>query len=163
LATEEFLQQEAVWCVRPDGRLDLDKLLAAFQQFFRENSEHWLERFDYKEAGPQLLLQAFLNRVVNGGGRIEREYGLGRGRTDLLVIWPYAGGVERIVLELKVKRKALDKTIAEGLAQTVEYGERIQADELHFVVFDRSKKPWSRKIFSRTRKHRGATIKIWGR
>ena len=28
-----------------------------------------------------------------GAGRIEREYGLGRGRTDLMVIWPYPGGV----------------------------------------------------------------------
>ena len=45
-------------------------------------------RFDYAEAGPQLLLQAFLQRIVNGGGRIEREYGLSRGRTDLLIIWP---------------------------------------------------------------------------
>ena len=45
----------------------MSKLLAAFQQFFRENSEAWLERFDYKEAGPQLLLQAFLQRIVNGG------------------------------------------------------------------------------------------------
>ena len=35
---------------------------------------------------PQLLRQAFLQRLVNGGGRVEREYGLGRGRTDLLVI-----------------------------------------------------------------------------
>ncbi|MGH9841638.1 MAG: ATP-binding protein [Blastocatellia bacterium] len=160
--TQEFLQQETVWYVLADGRLDMDKLLAAFQQFFRENSEHWLERFDYKEAGPQLLLQSFLHRVVNSGGRIEREYGLGRGRTDLLVIWPYAGGVQRIVLELKVLRKTLDKTIAEGLAQTFEYGERCNADELHFVVFDRSKKPWSKKIFKRTRKHRGAPIKVWG-
>lgn len=44
--------------MRPDGRLDLSKLLAAFQEFFREHSEHWIEHFDYKEAGPQLLLQA---------------------------------------------------------------------------------------------------------
>ena len=41
-----------------------------------------------KEAGPQLLLQAFLQRIVNSGGRIEREYGLGRMRTDLLLLWP---------------------------------------------------------------------------
>lgn len=41
-----------------------------------------MERFQYREAGPQLLLPAFLQRVVNSGGRIEREYGLGRGRTD---------------------------------------------------------------------------------
>jgi hypothetical protein len=100
--------------------------------------------------------------VVNGGGRIEREYGLGRGRTDLLVIWSYPKGVQRIVLELKVLRKALDKTIADGLVQTLDYGERSNADELHFVVFDRSKKPWSRKIFQRTRKLRGRTIRVWG-
>ena len=160
--TQEFLQQETAWYVRPDGRLDLDKLLTAFQQFFRENSEHWVERFDYKEAGPQLLMQAFLHRVVNGGGRIEREYGLGRGRTDLLVIWPHPKGVQRIVLELKVLRKALETTITEGLAQTLEYGDRSNADELHFVVFDRSKKTWSKKIFKRTRKLRGNPIRVWG-
>ena len=44
---------------------------------------------------PQLLRQAFLQRLVNGGGRVEREYGLGRGRTDLLVIWRYPGGVQK--------------------------------------------------------------------
>jgi hypothetical protein len=140
----------------------MDKLLAAFQQFFREHSESWVERFDYKEAGPQLLLQAFLQRIINGGGRIEREYGLGRGRTDLLVLWNHPVGVQRVVLELKIRRKPLEQTITEGLAQTLEYGERCNADEMHFVVFDRTKKPWSKKIFKRTRKHRGTTIKVWG-
>lgn len=159
---QRTIVQETKWYVSPDGRLDMEKLLTAFQQFFREHSESWVERFDYKEAGPQLLLQAFLHRVVNGGGRIEREYGLGRGRTDLLVLWPYSGGVQRIVLELKILRKALEKTITEGLAQTLEYGERSNADELHFVVFDRSKKPWSKKIFKRTRKLRDVAIKVWG-
>ena len=42
-----------------------------------------------KEAGPQLLLQAFLQRIINSGGRIECEYGLGKKRTDLLIIWPH--------------------------------------------------------------------------
>jgi hypothetical protein len=161
-SAQKSMAQETRWYVLPDGRLDMDKLLTAFQQFFREHSEHWVERFDYKEAGPQLLLQAFLQRIVNGGGRIEREYGLGRGRTDLLVLWNHPKGVQRVVLELKVLRKALEKTITEGLAQTLEYGERCNADELHFVVFDRSKKPWSKKIFKRTRKLRGRTIKVWG-
>jgi hypothetical protein len=50
------------------------------------NSESWLEWFDYREAGPQLLMQAFLQWIVNGGGVVEREYGLGRGRTDLRVM-----------------------------------------------------------------------------
>ena len=64
------------------------KLLRSFQQFFRENAEAWIEQFQYKEAGPQLLLQAFLQRIVNGGGRITREYGLGMKRIDLYLEWP---------------------------------------------------------------------------
>ena len=34
------------------------------------------------------MLQAFLQRIVNGGGVINREYGLGRMRTDLFIQWP---------------------------------------------------------------------------
>lgn len=160
---------EPAWYIAPDGRLDMDKLLAAFQQFFRENSEHWVERFDYKEAGPQLLLQAFLQRVVNGGGRIEREYGLGRGRTDLLLIWPYQDvttpgeQTQKVVLELKVRHRTLQQTIAEGLAQTWEYMDRGDAQEGHLVVFDRAPgRPWVEKIFVRMEEYQGVSIKIWG-
>ena len=77
--------QEQAWYLTPDNRLDMGKLLTAFQTFFRQHSEHWSQIEPYHEAGPQLLMQAFLQRVVNAGGRIEREYGMGRGRTDLFV------------------------------------------------------------------------------
>ena len=70
----------------------MDKLLAAFQQFYREHSEAWMDGYAYREAGTQLFLQAFLQRIVNGGGRVEREYGLGLQRTDLLVVWPRLNG-----------------------------------------------------------------------
>ena len=53
-----------MWYVDADGGLDLDKLLADFQGFFREHFEPrraakrgGVARFDYAEAGPQLLLQ----------------------------------------------------------------------------------------------------------
>ncbi|MBK8042157.1 MAG: hypothetical protein IPK21_05555 [Haliscomenobacter sp.] len=65
----------------------MDKLLNAFVDFYRWHSESWLERFQYKEAGHQLLLMAFLQRILNGGGRIEREMAIGNGRTDLAVFW----------------------------------------------------------------------------
>ena len=91
-----------------DGGLDVEGLIAAFQEFFREHSEHWVQRFEqYHEAGPQLLLQAHLQRIVNGGGRIEREYALGRGRTDLLIVWPQGERERRFVVECKVLRKGL--------------------------------------------------------
>ncbi len=154
--------QKTVWYVGPDGRLEDEKLLAGFQAFFRENSEHWLKRFAYQEAGPQLLLQAFLQRIVNGGGRVEREYGLGRGRTDLLVIWRYPGGVQRIVIELKILHKSLDRTLADGLQQTGEYLDRLGESDGHLVIFDRSTRPWEEKIYQRIEKYEGRQITVWG-
>ena len=85
---QEELDMNTTWYVDADGGLNLDRLLEAFQDFFRRHSEHWKNRFLYEEAWPQILLQAYLHRVMNRGGRIEREYGLGRGRVDLLIRWP---------------------------------------------------------------------------
>jgi len=45
------------------------KLLADLpNNYFREQSDSWIERFDYKEAGPQLLLQAFCNALLTEEG-----------------------------------------------------------------------------------------------
>ena len=85
---QKHLRQEAAWYVDGAGGLASGKLLEAFQQFFREEAESWIERFAYKEAGPQLLLQAFLQRVLNGGGYVDREYGLGFHRVDILIRGP---------------------------------------------------------------------------
>ncbi|MBI3756833.1 MAG: ATP-binding protein [Deltaproteobacteria bacterium] len=157
------MSEQTQWYVAPDGRLDMTKLLGAFQDFFREHSEHWVERFQYKEAGPQLLLQAFLQRIVNGGGRIEREYGLGRLRTDLLVIWPHTEGVQRVVIELKVVHKSVEQTLRAGLEQTWQYLDRCRAAEGHLVLFDRTLgKAWEEKLFQRLEQVRGTSIRVWG-
>ncbi|MBM3734972.1 MAG: ATP-binding protein [Acidobacteria bacterium] len=155
--------QKPDWYITGDGRLDMVKLLEAFQQFFRENSEHWVKRFDYQESGPQLLLQAFLQRIINGGGTIEREYGLGRMRTDLLIRWPWKGGEQRIVIELKLTRKApTEKWLDEGLAQTAEYLQRTGLGEGHLVLFDRSERTWDEKVYRTRREHGGRIIEVWG-
>ena len=155
--------QRTEWYVMPDGRLDIPKLIEAFQQFYRENAEIWLARFSYKEAGPQLLLQAFLQRIVNGGGRIDREYGLGRRRTDLLVIWNYPGGVQRAVIELKVLWKSMERTLKDGLAQTAEYLDRVGLAEGHLMIFDRSEaKTWDEKVFRSEEEIGGRKISVWG-
>ena len=71
---EMSIHHDPAWYVGGEGALRVGDLLAAFQAFFREHSEHWMERcFQYREAGPQLLLQAFLQRIVGSGGWIERE------------------------------------------------------------------------------------------
>ena len=144
---QSSLDVQTAWYVDDDGRLNLTKLLTAFRTFFGEHSDHWLGRFsEYPEAGPQLILQSYLHRVVNGGGRIEREYGLGRGRTDLLLMWPREPGQpselwERFVVECKVlrdsDRKSLAWTVEKGVKQTLEYMEKCGAKEGHLVVIDR--------------------------
>jgi hypothetical protein len=157
------MSEETAWYVRPDGLLDMEKLLSAFQEFFREHSEHWVERFQYKEAGPQLLLQAFPQRLVNGGGRIEREYGLGRMRTDLLILWPHPAGMQKVVIELKLLHKSIEQTLAKGLEQTWDYIDRWGAEAGHLVIFDRTPdKAWEEKLYHRTEVVRGQGIQVWG-
>ena len=168
-ARQQTLIQQSAWYMNPDNSINMEKLLTDFQQFFRENADSWIERFDYKESGPQLLLQAFLQRVVNGGGYIDREYGLGRGRTDLLITKPlteqYGGPFQRIVLELKIFRSNMEETIRKGLAQTAEYMDKCGGtiNEGHFILFDRRpNRPWEEKIWHRTEHYNGRTIEVWG-
>jgi hypothetical protein len=161
---QDEMPQQTAWYVDPDGGLDLDGLLAAFQEFFRENSEHWVERAQYREAGPQLVLQAFLHRVVNGAGRIEREYALGSRRVDLLVIWPpEAGKPGRFVVECKLLRDGRARTIEKGLQQTAAYMDLCGTDAGHLVVFDvREGRDWAERIFREERAHDGKRITVWG-
>ena len=161
---QEELAQETAWYVEPNGNLNVDKLMAAFQTFFREHSEHWVTRFQYQEAGPQLLLQAFLQRIVNSGGRIEREYGLGRRRTDLLILWPQGEQTRKVVVECKVLHKSLEQTIAEGLEQTAGYMDQCAAEAGHLVIFDRrAARRWEDKVFrDRRASVSGVEIDLWG-
>ncbi|MCY4633794.1 MAG: hypothetical protein OXG04_04670 [Acidobacteria bacterium] len=139
-AVQIGLPQKRTWYVDERGGLDVDGLIASFQTFFREHSEHWVQRFDrYHEAGPQLLLQAHLQRVVNGGGLIEREYALGSGRTDVLIRWPQDGRERRFVVECKLLHRDIEFTIRKGLEQTRVYMDRSGAESGHLIVFDRSR------------------------
>ncbi|MEJ2444893.1 MAG: AAA-like domain-containing protein [Exilibacterium sp.] len=166
---QDGIHLEQSWYLTAERKLDMVKLLEAFQQFFREHSDAWSQQFAFREAGPQLLLQAYLQRVVNGGGRVNREYGLGRRRTDVLVEWPldaeqgFFGPVQRVVIELKILHKGLEKTLAEGLAQTADYADRAGADEAHLIIFNRDAETlWEDKIWHRQEPWQNCTIDVWG-
>ena len=163
-AVQIGLPQKTAWYVDESGGLDVDGLIGAFQAFFRENSEHWVQRFDeYHEAGPQLLLQAHLQRIVNGGGRLDREHALGSRRTDLLIRWPQGGRERRFVVECKLLHRDLESTIQRGLMQTGGYMDRCAAESGHLIVFDRSReRTWKEKIFRRPPPPEGPPITVWG-
>ncbi len=158
--------------VRADGSLDAELLMQEFQGFFRRHAEHWRNRFAYEEAWPQLLLQAYLQRVVNGGGRIEREYALGSGRVDLLIVWPLADRVQEFVVECKVvrARDGLERVVDRGVEQTAAYVDRCAAEAGHLIVIDRREnRSWEEKVFhlrrraTQPRRDGGAVpVDVWG-
>ncbi len=146
-ATEEFLPMRRNAYIAEDGRLLWNELLDGFIGFWKTNAEWMLRRQPYTEAAAQLVIMAWLHRVVNGGAEIEarpggvaaidREYAVGSGRIDLLVRWPLASGaVERFAVELKVRRDSDGDRLEEGLEQLGGYLERLGLDTGTLVLFD---------------------------
>ena len=95
--------------------------LSASQCYVREHSEWWMERFGHREPGPQLVLHAYFQGMVNSGGRVGRGCVVGRQRTDLLVEWPLPrdrnpARISQHVIECKVLRgkSGLENLISEG-------------------------------------------------
>jgi hypothetical protein len=79
------------------------------------------------------------------------------------VIWPYPGGEQRVVIELKLLYKWLAETIAAGLEQTWAYMDRSGAEAGHLVIFDRTPgRSWEEKLFVREEAYQGIRIKVWG-
>lgn len=134
----------------PDGRLDIRMLLEQFAAFWIEGGETLADGASYRESGAQLVFMAYLQRIVNGGGYVSREYGVGRGRIDLQVRKPYGDHQEqREGIELKVWRKGRPDPLPEGLRQVDEYLARLGLDTGTLIIFDR--RPDGAPIYERTR------------
>ena len=134
---------ERQWYIKPDGKLDLDLLLKDFQKFYRRNSESWLDKFSFSESGKQLLLMAFLQRIVNGGGKIDREMAVGRGRCDLYI--EFEG--DCFVLELKIKYN--EEYAEEGRDQISGYLDKVGLPHGYLVLFENKPSsviPWENRI-----------------
>jgi hypothetical protein len=136
-----------VW-VNPDGTIDMNGLLKGFQDFWRENGEIWIEKYEYKEAAPHLILQAFLQRVINGGGQIVREYAAGTKRFDLCILF----NKNKYAIELKINYGP--KTFPDGLTQMAEYMDKVGEKEGWLVIFDRNPdKSWDERIYWKTEEY----------
>ena len=142
--------------LKPDGSLDMPALMAEFQRFWRENSGADHEVYGYNEATPHLVLMGYLQRVVNGGGRIAREMALGSKRLDLCVEF----GKFRYAVELKMKRNF---SPAESARQLVGYLDHLKLPEGWMAIFDDDpSKPWDEKIYARDEVVDGKTIHFIG-
>ena len=94
---------------------------------------------------------------------MEREYGLGRGRTDLLLVWPRGDRREKFVVECKLLRGSRGATIRKGLEQTARYMDGCGAEAGHLVIFDRAAdRLWKDKLFRRDPAPDERPITVWG-
>ncbi|NEQ68225.1 MAG: hypothetical protein F6K21_22540, partial [Symploca sp. SIO2D2] len=81
---------------------------------------------------PHLVLMAFLHRVVNGGGILEREYAIGSDRMDLCLRY----GDVTLGMELKVWREGRPDPIKAGLEQLDRYLAGLGLNQGWLVIFD---------------------------
>jgi hypothetical protein len=123
---------EPEW-LSPTGELVPEQLLAAFLEFWRQHGEPLFKSTPYPEIAPHLVLMAFLHRVVNGGGTLEREYAIGSGRMDICLRY----GQVVLAMELKVWRKGSKDPLTAGLKQLDKYLSGLNLKTGWLVIFDR--------------------------
>jgi hypothetical protein len=145
-----------------DGKLDMDFLIKDFQAYWRENSEIWKKRYktdlyEYDEAATHLVMQAFLQRVVNGGGQVLREMALGKKRADLCLIY----GEQKYPIELKILQN--ERSRAESIAQILSYMDKVGSNTGWLVIFDQNaEKSWDEKIYINKETANGKEITVAG-
>ncbi|MEZ4714016.1 MAG: AAA-like domain-containing protein [Caldilineaceae bacterium] len=122
---------QPLW-LNADGSLNPAKLLDSFLTFWRQHGQPLLRSAPYHEIAPHLVLMAFLHRVVNGEGTIDREYAIGSRRMDLCVTY----GVVRMAMELKTWCDGHKDPLAEGLAQLDSYLNGLELETGWLVIFD---------------------------
>jgi hypothetical protein len=148
--------EEPAWYIK-EGKLDLAALLKAFQKFYRRHSDAWLAKYDFREVGRQLLLMAFLQRIINAGGRIEREMAVGNGRCDLLIEY----GGETHLLELKLYYDQF--TREEGLEQIISYMDKLALTTGWLIIFEtRANKTWEERLSWEVLEIEGKTVQLLG-
>ncbi|MDR0909417.1 MAG: AAA-like domain-containing protein [Spirochaetaceae bacterium] len=128
---------------KEDGSLDMDALLKEFQKFWRRHSDIWEEKEDYTEVFPHLLLLGFMQRVINGEGKIERESAAGSGRMDIMI--DYKGAISIIEIKLIHSHDSPATVKEEGLEQIQRYRDKFDAKApSYLLIFDR--RPSAKKL-----------------
>jgi ATPase family associated with various cellular activities (AAA) len=115
------------------GEINTQKLLEAFLEFWMQHGEPLFRSTPYPEIAPHLVLMAFLHRVVNGGGSLDREYAIASGRMDLCLRY----GKVVLGMELKVWREGKKDPLEMGLKQLDKYLSGLNLETGWLVIFDR--------------------------
>ncbi|MBN2532404.1 MAG: ATP-binding protein [Spirochaetales bacterium] len=133
--TQLLIRYNLSWYMEEDGSLNIRKILRLFQLFYKKHYEQWIKRFSYKKAGASLLIQAFLQRIIDGGGRIERIYGLGREYITLIIQWPYRDKNQNIVIDIRYIGDSLDDPVQTGTECLLAFLKSKSIASGHLIIF----------------------------
>jgi phosphoribosyl-ATP pyrophosphohydrolase len=114
------------------GRVDVVRLRENFLAFWELHRDMMRNRIHYEEAVAHFGLMTYLDRVANGGGYVAREFAVGRGRLDLLLVHREL----RLPIEVKVHRDRGGDPEPEGLQQLERYCRGLGVAHGWLVVFD---------------------------
>jgi len=167
-----FVTRFTAGWLNKDGSLNIHKLLTMFKDFWIENSKIWRpELAGYTEAAPHLVIQAFLQRILNGDGAIFREYSFGRNRFDIYITWNYdvTSGTktktQQFLIELKTIKAGQKYTTLKknAIDQTAEYAHTCGISEnAHIIFFNRDfQDKWHTKAPNEKITHDGVKLEIW--
>ena len=163
-----------------NGRMLFSKMIEGFQQYYLENAsalKTFREAGDeevpidlhYQHAWPLLLLQAWLQRIANGGGLVSREYALGTERVDLFVRNYYNDPSgerkeERFLVEVKIvhAHESRDAVVKKGLGQLESYASMSNPYELHMLVVDARPNPPEPRIYCEQAMVGNWPVTVWG-
>ena len=130
-----------------DGKLDVVALVDSFFVWWRRHADALRRRDDtpYREAVPQIVFMAWVQKVVNGGGEVGREFALGRGRIDVVI--HFAGEIHAFELKRVTEHDSLETIREEGIEQTVGYLDRLGTSEAWLLIFDERPLSWEQKLW----------------
>jgi len=130
---QAFLPSIQPTWLNEDGSLNPEKLLNAFLSFWKQHGEPLLKSAPYHEIAPHLVMMAYLHRVVNGEGTLDREYAIGMGRMDLSLHYRNL----TMGMELKVWRDGKKDPLEKGLVQLDSYLNGLELETGWLVIFDK--------------------------
>lgn len=162
-AQDNLIVPREAW-LRADGSLEAAVLVANYLRWWRENADVAIKNNPdgYAEALVHLAFMAYLQKVVNGGGQIYREYAAGTGRVDLCVEM----GGRREVIELKRVHPTRDKperVVQEGITQLCEYLDTLGEREGWLIVSNQQPGlSWDERLWEKEIQVEGRTLHLRG-
>ncbi|RXI44936.1 AAA family ATPase [Clostridium tetani] len=115
--------------LKPNGDLDIKKVLKKFQEFMKH--EYSQKREGFLEEDGRLVFLAFLSPIINGAGFAFKEVQGGEEkRFDIVITY----NKKMYILELKIWRG--EEYHKKGLKQLVEYLNQYRLEEGYLLIFD---------------------------